>query len=129
MDTITTAILAAIGNLSQDAIKDSYKALKYALRKNFGEKSDLTDAVEKLEKQPDSKARKALLAEEVEAAQANDDPEVLDLAQKLLEQLHDLPGGQQSIRQTINAKYAATSATGDAAIHNISDTQSSESKG
>ena len=38
---ITTAIVAALANLSKDVIKDSYNALKTGLKKKFSEKSDL----------------------------------------------------------------------------------------
>lgn len=119
---ITTAIVAALANLSKDVIKDSYDALKAALKKKFGEESDLVDAVNKLEKKPDSEPRKATLQEEVEIAKVSDDPDILQLAQNLLNQLKEQPGGQQIINQTIsNVKYAATSGTGSASISNITE--------
>ncbi len=61
MDPITTAIVAALAALSKDAIKDSYNALKSALKKKFGSESDLVDAVDKLEKKPDSEGRKSMV--------------------------------------------------------------------
>jgi|SRR4028119_100384 hypothetical protein len=101
MDSIiTTAIVAALTNLSKDVIKDSYEALKAGLKKKFGEESDIVDAVEKLEKKPDSEARKATVQEEVEIAQVNDDPEILKLAQNLLDKIKEQPGGQEIINQT-----------------------------
>ena len=72
MDPITTAIIAALANLSKDVIKDGYNALKAALKKKFGSESDLVDAVEGLEKKPDSKARQAMLQEEVAVVKANE---------------------------------------------------------
>ena len=74
---ITTAIVAALANLSKDAIKDSYVALKAALKKKFGETSDVVDAVDKLEKKPDSEARKAMVKEEIEIAKVNEDPDII----------------------------------------------------
>ena len=100
MDPITTAIIAALANLSKDAIKDGYGALKAALKKKFGSESDLVDAVEGLEKKPDSEARKAMLQEEVEIAKVNDDPDIIQLAQDLLDKIKEQPGGQQIINQT-----------------------------
>ena len=97
---ITTAIVAALANLSKDVIKDSYDALKAGLKKKFGEKSELVDAVDKLEKKPDSEARKATVQEEVEIAKVNDDPEILKLAQDLLDKIKEQPGGQEIINQT-----------------------------
>lgn len=127
MDPITTAIVAAIAAVSSSAIKDSYSALKALLKKKFGEKSDLVEAVNKLEAKPQSEARKATVQEEVEAVKANDDPEIVQLAQSLLEKLKEHPEGQQVINQTIsNVKYAATSGTGTASISNINENAASE---
>jgi disulfide oxidoreductase YuzD len=101
MDPITTAILTTAGTgLVTSVIKDSYEALKAALKKKFGSNSDLVDAVEKLEKKPDSEARKAIVQEELEIAKVNDDPELVGLAQALLDQLKEQPGGQEIISQT-----------------------------
>ena len=122
MEPITTAIVVALANLSKDAIKDSYKALKSALKKKFGSESDLVDAVEKLEKKPDSEGRKAMLQEEIETAKVNEQPEILQLAQDLLNKIKEQPEGQQVITQTItNVKYAATSGSGNASISNITE--------
>ncbi|MCM0589386.1 MAG: hypothetical protein HEQ35_10150 [Gloeotrichia echinulata IR180] len=101
MDPITTAIVTAVGTgLVKDVITDSYNALKAALKKKFGDKSDLVDAVEQLEKKPDSEARKATVQEEVETAKANDAPDVVKLAQYLLDKIKEQPGGQEIINQT-----------------------------
>lgn len=97
MDPITTAIVVALAN---DACKDCYVALKDAMKKKFGDKSDLVDAVDKLEKKPDSEARKATLQEEVEISKVNDDPEIRKLVQDLLDQIKEQPGGQAMINQT-----------------------------
>jgi aldehyde:ferredoxin oxidoreductase len=97
MDPITTAIVIALG---KDACKDGYVALKDAMKKKFGDKSDLVDAVDKLEKKPDSEARKATLQEEVEISKVNDDPDIRKLVQDLLDQIKEQPGGQAMINQT-----------------------------
>ncbi len=122
IDPITTAIIAALANLSKDAIKDGYGALKAALKKKFGAESDLVDAVDKLEKKPDSEGRKATLQEEVEIAKVNDDPDLIQLAQDLLDKIKEQPGGQHIITQNIsNVKYAATSGLGNASISSITE--------
>ncbi len=122
IDPITTAIIAALANLSKDAIKDGYGALKAALKKKFGAESDLVDAVDKLEKKPDSEGRKATLQEEVEIAKVNDDPDLIQLAQDLLDKIKEQPGGQHIITQNIsNVKYAATSGSGNASISSITE--------
>lgn len=97
---ITTAIVTAIANLSKDAIKDSYNALKAALKNRFGEESDLVDAVEQLEKKPESEARRSILQEEVEIAKADGESSILQLAQALINQLQNQPNGQDTINQT-----------------------------
>ena len=128
MDPLTTAIVAALASdLTKTAIKNSYNALKNALKKKFGSESDLVEAVNGLEKKPDSEGRKATLQEEVENAKVNDDPEIIQLAQDLLAQLKEQPGGQQVITQTIsNVKYAATSGKGTASISNVTEHQASK---
>ncbi|NEP00478.1 MAG: hypothetical protein F6K58_17705 [Symploca sp. SIO2E9] len=128
MDPITTAIVAALASdLTKTAIKHSYNALKSAFKKKFGSDSDLVEAVNGLEKKPDSEGRKATLQEEVENTKVNDDPDILQLAQDLLNQLKDQPGGEQVITQTIShVKYAATSGTGTASIGNVTEHQASE---
>ncbi|MDJ0601694.1 MAG: hypothetical protein QNJ37_22970 [Crocosphaera sp.] len=41
-----------------------------------------------------------MLQEEIETAKVNDDPELVSLAQELLEKIKEQPGGQQIINQT-----------------------------
>jgi hypothetical protein len=103
MDPITTAIAAAVlTDLSKDAIKGSYKALKDALKKKFGAESDLVEAVDKLEKKPNSEGRKVTVQEEVSVAKANEEPEILKLAQDLLDKTKEQPGGQKIKNRTQN---------------------------
>ncbi len=127
MDTISTAIIAALANLTQDAVKDSYKALKSTLKQKFGSKSDLVAAVEQLEKKSNSEGRKAILQEEIEMAKLNDNPALIQLAQDLLDKINSKPDQQPLINQTVShVKYAATSGTGTASILNITKHDTSE---
>jgi hypothetical protein len=114
MDPITTAIVTAVGTgLAKDVIKDSYEALKAALKKKSGYESDLVDAVDKLEKKPDSEARKATIQEEVGIAKVNDDPEIVKLAQDLLKQLKVAESAGGSINIGGNVKgVVATNISG-----------------
>ena len=60
--------------------------------------------------------------EGVVIAKVNDDPDLIRLAQDLLDKLKEQPGGQQVITQTIsNVKYAATSGLGNASISSITE--------
>ena len=113
MDPITTAIVGALANLSQDAIKDAYGTLKAALKKKFGSESDLVDAVDKLEKKPDSEARKATVREEVEITKLNDDPKIIWLAQDLLDKIKEQPDGRQIINQTQTNEVSSVTVGGD----------------
>ena len=113
MDPITTAIVAAVAGVSSSAIKDGYNALKSALKKKFGEKSDLVDAIDGLEKKPDSEARKATVQEEVEIAKINDAPDVLKLAQDLLDKIKEQPGGQEIINQTQTNTVSGVNVSGN----------------
>ena len=115
MDPITTAIIAALANLSQDAIKDSYNALKAACKKKFGETSDLAEAVEKLEKKPDSKGRQGTLNEEIEAVNAHQDTEIIDLAQALLEKIKE----QSPAQKNITMGNVTTKGEGNTTIANL----------
>lgn len=123
MDPITSAIVLGVaGNFATDAIAAAYKSLKDALTKKHGQDSDLVDAVNKLEKTPDRDDRKATVQAEVEFAKVNDDQELVKLAQDLLNQLKEQPGGMSAINQTVsNVKYAATSGTGNATVSQIND--------
>ncbi len=99
MDKITIAIVTALAYLNNDALQDDYNALKSALEKKIGNSSDLIDAVNKLEKKSHSKARKALLEEEVKIANVNDDPDLTQLAQNLLDKTPEKFSQQQIISQ------------------------------
>ena len=112
MDPITLAITTALGNLGQAVIKDAYAALKGALQNKFGAKSDIVEAVDKLEQKPDSNARQAVLQEEVETTKAAQDLELIQIAGSLIETLKELPGVQVEILQDVNIKGNRNIVTG-----------------
>ena len=105
MDPITTAIVAALAagvaasakEVGQKVIVDAYDALKTTLKKRFGPDSDLAEAVETLEKKPESAGRQTTVQEEVAAAKAADDPELQELAQALIEALKSTPEGEKAV--------------------------------
>jgi hypothetical protein len=114
MDPITTAIVTALAtNLGKDAIKDGYEALKAAIKKKFGDDSDVVDAVNKLEKSPDRDDRQATVEAEVKIAKVKDDPEILKLAQDLLDKIKEQPGGQEIINQTQTNTVSGNTVSGD----------------
>ena len=105
MDPITGAIVAAlvagvgggVAEVGKKVIVDAYETLKAALQRKFGVNSELSEAVEKLEKRPDSEARQGLVAEEVETAGAAKDAELQQLAQDLIEALKTTSQGEQAL--------------------------------
>src|SRR6266487_7034352 len=104
MDPVTLAITTALANLSQDLIKDAYAAFKAALRDKYGINSELVEAVDKLEHKPDSKARQSVLQEEVINSKADQDTNLLQLANELLEKLKELPGAKFHIDQDVKIR-------------------------
>ncbi len=111
MDPITLAITSALGNLGATVINDAYQALKVALQHKYGIDSDLVDAVEKLEKKPDSESRKGMVQEEITVAKADKDAEIIKAAEAVIEAVKSQPGGKEKVQQIINQNV-----TGD---HNI----------
>jgi TIR domain/Het-E N-terminal domain len=117
MDPVTTAILSALAaGASKEVVADGYRALKNLLGRKFGGGSDVVTAVEELEKKPDSAGRKEMLKEEIAAARADQDPDVLRAAQALIEKIGALPGGGQVIKQTVTGNQNVFSGSGNVAV-------------
>jgi hypothetical protein len=101
MDPITTAIVAAlsagaIGGLtetSKTAIVDAYNAFKAILIKKFGAKSDVVQAIDRLEAKPESVGRQETLQEELVTVNAEQDQEVLAAAKQVLALVHAQQAG------------------------------------
>lgn len=101
MDPITTAIVAAIAagasKVGEQAVVDAYAKLKDLLTKKLGAKSDVVKAVKEVEAKPDSSGRKDVLQEEIAAAKADKDPELLQAAQVVIKVIKAKPGGEQIV--------------------------------
>ena len=125
MDPVTTAILAAVSagaiagvtKAGEQAIVDAYAKLKELLGKKFGAKSKVVKAVKDLEANPKSEARKAVMKEEVAAAKADQDKELLQAAQTLLKSVKALPGGTQIIQTAMGDQN--TQVAGDGNVVNV----------
>ena len=100
MEPITTAIVAAVAavaavgaglaKVGESAIVDTYTGVKNAIAKRFGTESKLKKAVDDVEANPTSVARKGVLDEEVVAAKADEDAEILQAVKLLLAALEKL---------------------------------------
>jgi hypothetical protein len=90
MDPITVAIVAALGKLGENVIKDAYDALKVAIAHKCGVNSNVVEAIENLEKKPDSAGRKETLKEEIVTSKIDKDTDILNVAQVLLDKIDEL---------------------------------------
>ena len=101
METLTAAIMAALGNLGVKAVGDAYEGVKALVLRKLGAESDLANALKKLEQKPEEQARQQLLKEEAEAAGADKDEEIIKAAQELLDAVKAQPGGEKAVQQII----------------------------
>jgi hypothetical protein len=91
MDPITTAIVAALPALASDlvksSVKDAYEGLKSVIRRKWGATSPLAESVSAMEASPKSKQQAAVLAENISAANATADAEVMKALVQLVNEL------------------------------------------
>ena len=128
MDPITLALVAAltagatsgVTEVAKKAIVDGYEGLKALLKKKFGNNTDVSDAIDKLQAKPDSPARRATLGEELTAANAVSDPELVSAAQSLLALIKNLPQGDQHVQQIAQGTGIAQAAGGSTATVSMS---------
>ena len=126
MDTITAAILAAVAvgafrgasTVTEQALVNTYSFLRELIIRKFGTESDLAKAVEGLEAKPNSAARKELVAEEIEATKANQDPELVRAAQRFLSQ-YSLTSPTSAISQQAIGNQIAQAADSSIAALNV----------
>ncbi len=120
MDPITAAIIAAVAagvtagatDVGKQALVDAYNGFKALLKRKFGEHSEVVKAADGVEARPDSEGRKTTLKEEVAAAKADQDSEVISAAQALLEKIKTLPGGPQIVSNLTGIGNVAVIGTG-----------------
>ena len=129
MDPVSLALLTALGagvtsgltDTAKDAIVAGYTTLKERLLARFGQSHpDLEYALITVEAKPSSQARQGVLVEELTAARASDDPELVALASTLLQQLQHTPHGSQVLQ---HVEHSAISQYGNATTYNIQGDQ------
>lgn len=115
MDPVTLIVAAlaagaaaAAKDVGGEAVKSAYSGLKALITKKFGARADVVTAVASIEQKPDSGNRRGVLQEELEAAGAGKDEELLEQVQALLALL-EKNGAQTGV------SYIATN-TGSGAI-------------
>jgi hypothetical protein len=126
MDPVSAAIVAAIDagvtagvtSVGQNAVIDAYNALKTAIKRRFGKDSEVAKAVDGAEANPESKGRQAVLEEEVKKAGADNDSEVLQLAQALQDLLQGSQRGAVQNVVTSTGAGSAVSGSGNSTVTN-----------
>jgi hypothetical protein len=132
MEPITfTAIVAALsagvatgaGKVVETSLVDAYNGLKNALKRKFGEESEVVKAVDTIEEDPNSGWRQGMLNERLEQARADQDPEVRKAAEGLRDLIESHPGGEQHVQNAIGSYQAQV--MGD---HSIAEVRVNQSK-
>lgn len=93
VSAIVAGVTAGATDVAKTAVKDTYNLFMNRLKKKFTGKEDVQEALAGVEKKPESKARQAVLEEEMAGLDIANDEELLKLAQAVLEKL-DEPGAQ-----------------------------------
>jgi hypothetical protein len=123
VDQIAAALLgglgAAVSEVASEAVKDAYAALKELLRRKLGEKSEVADAITKLELKPESEGRQATVVEELAAAKSTNDAELVQAAERLQAALHQLPAEAKTQIQRAVGKYIAQATGGSTATVSV----------
>jgi hypothetical protein len=127
VEPVTTVILAAIAagatagltDTAKQAIADSYAGMKALLKRKFGGESKMLEAVEKLERDPESAGWKETVGKEAAKAGANQDRELIAAAEAVLAKLKELPAGAQQHIQSAVGSYIAQADRGGTAKVNV----------
>ena len=86
---LATGAAAAAKDIGGDAVKGAFNGLKALIAKKFGSKPDVAEAVSKVEQKPESEGRKETLKEELQAAGADQDQELLAQVKAFLKLLEE----------------------------------------
>jgi hypothetical protein len=117
MDPVTAALLTAIAagaaKVGEQILVDGYAALKSLLGRKFGSESKVVKAVDELEANPNSAARKEVVKEEVAMVKADQDQEIVQMAQSLLESVQALPGGKEIVQSAIGDQNIQIAGSGN----------------
>lgn len=117
MDPITAALVAAIAagatEVGKTAVVDAYNVVKALIKRKFGQ-TELPEAIEKLEKRPESKGRQETVQEEIEMVEADKDPEIIKEIEKLQEAIQQVPNVQEKLaRYNLTIKNSKIGSIGD----------------
>lgn len=84
VSSLAAGAVASAKSTVESIVKDSYEGIKLFIKKKFGNKV----AVEEMEKNPNSESKRGSLKEDLESANAGNDPELISLAKQLIEAIN-----------------------------------------
>lgn len=120
MDLVSLAITSAVSKLAEAVIRDAFDTLKKSIEHRVGKKSKLAQAVNDLEDNPQSSARKEVLIEEVVLAKAHKDEQIRKYAERLLTSLKSVAGGAdciENVQSVYGDKNAIAGSFGTATVN------------
>ncbi len=115
MDPITIAIVAAlVGGIAEGFAAEAYKALTTAIKKKYGKDSKIAQAIDTVEEEPDFEPNQQALTGRIEQMNAAQDPELVKLAQALIDALQETAKGQEALgKYNINVQNSEVGNIGD----------------
>jgi len=114
--TISATIVAALAKLSETAVQDAYRALKNLICRKYGH-GELPAAVDGLEKKPNSAGHEGVLREELSAAGADRDQELMSVVAALSRAIeHAGPATAPHVEQTVTGNANVFSGTGNVTV-------------
>jgi hypothetical protein len=125
MDPVTTAIVAALAaggtagitDTAKTMITEAYQALKDLLQKKFGSESNLVKSVAVLEAKPTAVPRQQTLDEEIIEVHAHQDPDIMQAAQRVLQQIKAHPQAERHVQHVIGDYNAVVQGFGNATVN------------
>ena len=121
VETIVAAVIgglaAASGKVASKTAEEAYGALKGLILRKLGAGSEAAAAIARLEAKPDSEGRKATVAEELDAARAGEDADLVEAARTLQAALDALPAeGRAHVQQAVGRYIAQADRGGIAKV-------------
>ncbi len=100
LGALTAGAAAALKDVVPQAIMDAYAGLKAMVTKKFADKPLAQQVLQAYEKDPDTYAKP--LEKDLKDTGADQDKELLAMAQKVMDLVKDIPGGDEIINQSLN---------------------------
>ncbi len=123
IDPVTAALLSGLtvstAKVASNIVEGAYAALKDILVHKLGKRSDAVEAISKLESKPDSEGRKAVVVEELTAANVSNIPELVEAARRLQTALEQMQMANFTHVQQATGSHIAQASGGSTAKVNV----------